>query len=174
VTEFSYKPGGLWMRLAISAGFTAAGLGLWALSGWGFSGFDAVLGALVTLYFGAKLVFNLAEILFPRPVIFITQEGIRDRRLGQRLIPWTAIRRIKEVTGQIGECTLFLEVREPLRYVSPWNGIMWTVYAFNRWFGSKPEQTKFVPLTPPTVLELGGTTLLDAAQASAPSAIPID
>ena len=48
VREFHYKTRVLQMRLLISIGFHGGGLGLWALAGWGFSGFDAVLGAVVT------------------------------------------------------------------------------------------------------------------------------
>jgi len=171
--EFHFKTSVLQLRLLISAGFTAGGLGLWSLAGWGFSGFDAVLGAVVTVYFGIKALFNLGEIVFPRPVIRIGPQGIQDRRLGRNVIPWDAIQQIKEVTGQVGSGTLFLEVEEPVRYVGPSKGILWAVYAFQHLFRASENRNGFVPLSPPVALDLGGTTLLEAVEDAAPEPIPL-
>ena len=169
VTEFGYKRSVLTMRMLISAGLTAAGLALWSLAGWGFSGFDAVLGGLVTIYFGARLLGNLREIALPRPVISIGDDGIRDRRLGSRTVPWTAIAEIRQVTGGMGNGTLFLQVSEPNRYIGPSKGILWLFYALR----SRPGQTGFVPMTPPNVLDLGEMDLLDAVDEYCPHEIPV-
>ena len=173
VRAFHYKTAVLRMRLLISTGFMAAGLGLWALAGWGFSGFDAVLGLVVAVYFGIKALFNLGEIVFPRPVIRIAPQGIQDRRLSRNAIPWSAVRQIKEVTGQIGSGTLFLEVDEPIRHVGPSKGLLWAVYAFQHLFQRNGNHRGFVPLSPPVALELGNTTLLEAVQDAAPEPIPV-
>jgi hypothetical protein len=171
VTEFGYKASVLQMRLLISGGLTAAGLLLWSLAGWGFAGFDAVLGALVTVFFGLRAIGNLREILLPRPVIRVSDAGIQDRRLSAATIPWTAITEIKRVTNQIGGGTLFLEVREPNRYIGPAKGVLWLFYALRGLSGG--TQTGFLPLTPPTALDLGDGSLLDAVDAHAPHEIPV-
>lgn len=173
VSEFGYKPSVLRMRLLISAGLTAAGVALWYLAGWGVSGFDAVLGAIVTVYFGLRSVGNLREIVFPRPVIRISDDGLQDRRLGSRTIPWGAISEIREVTGQVGGGTLFLEVREPGRYIGPSKGLLWLFYAVRGLSGKGRSSTGFLPLSPPVVLELGETSLIEAIDAHAPDEIPV-
>lgn len=173
MSEIGYKPSVLRMRLLISAGLTALGLALWWLAGWGFANFDAILGALVTLYFGARVVGNLVEILFPRPVIRISEDGVQDRRLGSRTIPWAAIREMKEVSAKLGSGTVFLEVRDPARFVGPSKGILWLVYAVRRLLQSDREQTGFLPLSPPIALELGETSLREQLQAHAPHDIPV-
>lgn len=173
MSEIGYKPSVLHMRLLISAGLMALGLMLWWLAGWGFASFDAALGALVTLYFGARAIGNLVEILFPRPVLRIGGDGVQDRRLGARTIPWTAISEIKEVSANLGGGTVFLEVRDPARYVGPSKGILWLVYAGRRLLQSDRKQTGFLPLTPPIALELGDANILEQLQAHAPDDIPV-
>ncbi len=169
VTEFGYRTNTLWMRLVVSGGLTAAALLLWSLAGWGLSGFDAILGALATAYFGTRVMGNLYELIFPRPVIRFSDEGIQDRRLGPATIPWTAITEIKRVTGSIGDGTLFLEVREPKRYIGPSKGLLWLVYALR----ARSGQSGFLPLTPPNVLDLGDMDLLDAVDEHCPREIPV-
>jgi len=171
VTKFGYKPRVLQMRLLISAGLTAAALSLWFLAGWGLSGFDGILGALASVYFGTRVLGNLREIAFARPVVRISEHGIQDRRLGAATIPWTAIVEIKQVTGGVGSGALFLEVREPNLYIGPSKGLLWIVYALRR--NADKTQTGFLPLTPPEVLDLGETSLLDAVDAYAPHEIPV-
>lgn len=169
VTEFGYKTNVLLMRLLISGGLTGAALLLWSLAGWGFSGFDAVLGALATAYFGSRVLTNLYELAFPRPVVRVDDTGIQDRRLGPETIPWTAIIEIKQVTGTVGAGTLFLEVREPRRYIGPAKGLLWLVYALR----ARSGQAGFLPLTPPNVLDLGDMDLLDAVDEHCPREIPV-
>ncbi len=169
VRDFGYKRSVLNMRLLISAGLTAPGLALWSLAGWGFSGFDAVLGALVTIWFGARALGNLREISWPRPVVSVGDDGIRDRRLGSATIPWTAITEIRQVTGGVGDGTLFLEVSEPNRYIGPSKGMLWLFYVLR----SRSRQTGFLPLTPPKVLDLGEMDLLDAVDEHCPHEIPV-
>ena len=106
-------------------------------------------------------------------MIRIGPQGIQDRRLGRNAIPWSAIRQIKEVTGQVGSGTLFLEVEEPIRYVGPSKGILWAVYAFQHLFRQTGDRNGFVPLSPPVALDLGGTTLLEAVEDAAPEPIPL-
>lgn len=173
VTEFGYKPSVLNMRLLISAGLMVAGLVLWYLAGWGFSGFDAVLGAVVTVYFGLRSIGNLREIVFPSPVIRIGEEGLQDRRLGARPIPWEAISEIREVTGQVGGGTVFLEVREPGRYIGPSKGFLWLFYTVRGLSGKGRSSTGFLPLSPPVALDLGDTSLTEAIGAHAPNDIPV-
>ncbi|RIA56239.1 hypothetical protein [Dichotomicrobium thermohalophilum] len=171
VTEFGYKTNALLMRLLISGGLTAAALLLWSLAGWGFSGFDAILGALATAYFGTRVLGNLYELAFPRPVIRVSDEGIQDRRLGPTVIPWTAITEFKQVTGAMGAGTLFLEVREPKRYIGPSKGFLWLFYALRGRSGQ--AEAGILPLTPPNVLDLGDMDLLDAVDEHAPHEIPV-
>jgi len=168
-SEFSYKTNVLLVRLLIACGLSAAGLLLWSLAGWGFAGFDAILGALVTAFFGARILGNLYELVFPRPVIRVSDEGIQDRRLGPATIPWTAITEIKQVTGTVGAGALFLEVREPKRYIGPTKGLLWLVYALR----ARTGQTGFLPLTPPNVLDLGDMDLLDAVDEFSPREISV-
>ncbi len=171
--EFSYRQNVLRLRLLIAAGFTAAGLLLWGAAGWGFSGFDAVLGAVVSLYFGVKGASNLRDIVFPRPVLCIGARGIEDRRLGGDMIPWSAISQIKQVSGKVGGGTLFVEVLDPARYVGPSMGILWLIYQIKALTGSDPRRTGILPLSPPNVLDLGGKRLLDVIQEAAPRQIPV-
>jgi hypothetical protein len=168
VTEFGYKPGVLLMRLGISAGFTAAGLALWALAGWGVSGFDAILGMVVAVFFGLRALLNLGEIVFPRPVIRVDESGVHDRRLGPETIPWPAITGIKQVSGKMGGGTLFLEVREPARYVSIANPALWIVYKLR-----SREADGMLPLTPPLVLRPEAPSLIEAILEHAPHDIPV-
>ena len=168
-TEFGYRRNVLLMRLLVSAGLTAAAMLLWSLAGWSFSGFDAILGALATAYFGSRVVVNIYELAVPRPVIRVSDAGLQDRRLGSVLIPWTAITEIKEVTGTVGAGTLFLEVREPRRYIGPAKGLLWLVHTLR----ARSDQSGFLPLTPPNVLELGDMELLDAVDEHCPREIPV-
>lgn len=168
-TEFGYRRNVLLMRLLVSAGLTAAAMLLWSLAGWSFSGFDAILGALATAYFGSRVVGNIYELVVPRPVIRVSDAGLQDRRLGSALIPWSAITEIKEVTGAVGAGTLFLEVREPKRYIGPTKGLLWLVYALR----ARSGQSGFLPLTPPNVLDLGDMDLLDAVDEHCPREIPV-
>lgn len=171
--EFDFKQNVLRLRLLIAAGFTAAGLLLWGAAGWGSSSFDAVLGAVVAVYFGTKAAFNLGDILFPRPVMRIGSQGIEDRRLGGPPIPWSAISGIKQVTGKAGGGTLFVEVVDPAHYVGPPMGILWLIYRIKALAGADPRRTGVLPLTPPGVLDLGEERLLDVIQDAAPRQIPV-
>jgi hypothetical protein len=171
VTEFGYKTNVLLMRLLISGGLTGAALLLWSLAGWGLSGFDAILGALATAYFGSRVLSNIYELGFPRPVVHVSDDGIQDRRLGATTIPWTAITEIKEVTGGMGAGTLFVEVREPKRYIGPSKGFLWLFHALRGRSAEAP--TGILPLTPPNVLDLGDMDLLDAVDDHAPHEIPV-
>lgn len=173
VTEFGYKQSVLQLRLLISGGLTAAGLALWSLAGWGFSGFDAVLGGLVSIYFGARALGNLREISFPRPVMRIGADGIQDRRLGSATVPWTAVTGIKHVTGGVGDGTLFLEVRDPGRYIGPSKGLLWVFYTVRKLMRSGEPLTGFLPLTPPVALDTSQNSLLDAIQSHAPQEVPV-
>jgi hypothetical protein len=172
--ELGYRNSILRMRLLISSSLTFAGLFLWALAGWGTSSFDGILGAIVTIYFGAKTLFNLNEVLFPRPVVVITPNGIHDRRLGAEPIPWSAIQQIKQVPGgKVGGGTLFLEVADPGRYIGPSKGLLWLIYLVRGLSTATTRRTGFLPMTPPVALDLGAKSLMDHLQAHAPRRIPV-
>jgi len=171
--EVGYRRNVLLMRLLIAAGFTVAGLLLWGAAGWGLSSFDGVLGAVVAIYFGLRGAFALGEILFPRPVLRIGSRGIEDRRLGGEPIPWSAISEIKQVSGKVGSGMLFVEVPDPGRYVGPSMGILWLIYQVKALAGTDPRRTGILPLSPPSVLDLGDRRLLDLIQNAAPRDIPV-
>jgi hypothetical protein len=171
--EVGYRRNVLLMRLLIAAGFTAAGLLLWGAAGWGFASFDAVLGAVVAVYFGIRGAFALSEILFPRPALRVGPRGIEDRRLGGDPIPWSAIREIRKVSGKVGSGMLFVEVPDPGRYVGPSTGILWLIYRVKTLAGADSRRTGILPLSPPSVLDLGDRQLLDLIQDAAPREIPV-
>lgn len=171
--EVGYRRNVLLMRLLIAAGFTAAGLLLWGAAGWGFASFDAVLGAVVAIYFGVRGAFTLSEVLFPRPVLRIGSRSIEDRRLGGEPIPWSAINEIKQVSGKVGSGMLMVEVLDPGRYVGPSMGIVWLIYQVKGLAAADPRRAGVLPLTPPSVLDLGERQLLDLIQDAAPREIPV-
>jgi energy-converting hydrogenase Eha subunit A len=172
--ELSFKTDVLRLRLLISGGLLLAGALLWAMSGWSIASFDGVLGAVVSLYFGGKTIFNLSEIAFPRPVVAIGPDFIHDRRLGNQPIPWSAVQQIKQVaSGKVGGGTVFLEVTDPGRYIGPSKGLLWLIYLVRGLSGSMSRSTGFLPMTPPVVLDLGSGSLIGHLKAHAPRRITI-
>ena len=56
-------------------------------------GFIVVL-AVTSVFFGGWLLAMLARLFWRGPVLIVSKEGVRDRRIGPKTIPWARVRQV--------------------------------------------------------------------------------
>lgn len=95
--------------LAVTLFAIAAGLPVWAV---------APPMALIAVFFGIAAVTYARRFSGTEPVLTIDDNGVYDRRLGPRPVPWEAVTRLETVRVW-GHDVLELKVSEPQRYLAP-------------------------------------------------------
>ncbi|WP_420844842.1 STM3941 family protein [Jiella avicenniae] len=76
--------------------------------------------------FGACVLFS--RMTWSGPVVVLSPEGLRDRRMSPAIIPWTAIRSLKPRSYR-GAKLLVLEIDRDLERRVPWS----LTFRMNRW-----------------------------------------
>lgn len=93
-TEYYYKPAIIRRRVWINAVFVMVGFAALGLNGLASPYITTFIALFIALYF-YRFIRDIRLSSNPPPAVIISDEGILDRHLGKRLVPWEVITEIK-------------------------------------------------------------------------------